>query len=127
MERCTILINSHPIFFLPNNPNYHQSKKMEEKATTTATEVPVDEKKADEAKTVEGKKDGADETTTPPVDDAAPKKDDEAKAPEDDAKMTDKDDKAADEAPKDSDEAKKDEEVRLIFVPALLFMASLCA
>ena len=87
---------------------------MEDKAAATATEVPDDEKKADEAKTVEDKKDGADETT-PPADDAAPKKDDEAKAPEDapkdDAKMTDKDEKAADEAPKDSDEAKKDEEV----------------
>lgn len=110
------MINSHPIFSLPHNPNnHHQSKKMEGKAAATATEVPADEKKADEAKTVEDKKDGADETAAPPADDAAPKKDDEAKAtedaPKDDAKMTDKDDKVADEAPKDGDEAKKDEEV----------------
>ena len=130
MEGRTIIINSHPILSLLHNPNHHyQSKKMEDKATATATEVPDDEKKADEAKTVEDKKDGADETT-PPADDAAPKKDDEAKAPEDapkdDAKMTDKDDKAADEAPKDGDEAKKDEEVRLIFVPVLVIMTGLC-
>lgn len=130
MEGRTIITNSHPIFSLLHNPNQNlQSKKMEDKATATPTEVPDDEKKADEAKTVEAKKDGADETTPPPADDAAPKKDDEAKAPEDapkdDAKMTDKDDKAADEAPKDGDEAKKDKDVSIV-VPVLVIMTGLC-